>query len=387
MEIRTAKGKLLFALLLIISFPLLQYYFNFFESGQLKGAVTNTSDPTFSWPSWWDGSYQKQKNEHLNDSIGCRPDMVRLNNQVDLWLFKKRHAREVVIGKDQCFFEQAYINEYYGTDYIGEDAMRTAVIQLRKVQDTLERMGKTFVFLYAPSKAYFYADKLPPRPWGVKENAPTNYLSFKHLADSMGIKQIDYNAWFMAKKDSPDNYLFSRLGIHWTVYGSLRAADSFIKYVDKARNIKLPHLHWETTELTNIPQKTDGDLAEGLNLIFPLNIERFSYPHFSYDNTGNRTKPRMVYIGDSFLWVWLFDNLMPSISNEWDVFYYFEQSWDQNTFSGNNSIKGINEIDWHDRLMHSDCISILYVPSSFSSFAENRSSIKKLYDYFYPVKQ
>lgn len=372
-------------MLLIIAFPILQYSLSFFESGKLNGAVSGIANPSFSWDSWWEGKYQQQKNAYLNDSTGCRADLVRLTNQIDFLLFKKLHARSVVIGKGQCLFEQEYINEYYGLDFTGEDKMQAALVQLRKVQDTLTRMGKTFVFLYAPSKAYYFAAQLPAPPRGVIPGAPTNYATFKRLATAAGINQIDYNSWFLAMKDTSRHLLFSRLGIHWTMYGSLVAADSFIRYIEHARNIQLPDLQWTEVEQTDIPRRTDDDLAAGLNLIYPLKPEHFSYPRFSYNHDGNKTMPRILYIGDSFLWVWLYDELMPAISKEFDIWYYFVEAWNQNTIQGKEPPGRVDNIDWKSKLMNSDCITILYVPSSFSSFADTGSSITKLYNYFYPA--
>src|SRR5580693_7348884 len=98
----TTKSKLLFVLLLIVAFPMLQHALSFFESGKLHGAVSGIANPEFSWDKWIDGTYQSQKSAYLNDSTGCRPDLVRLNNQLDFWFFKKLHAHSVVIGKDGC---------------------------------------------------------------------------------------------------------------------------------------------------------------------------------------------------------------------------------------------------------------------------------------------
>src|SRR6185312_16477155 len=100
----------------------------------------------------------------------------------------------------ECFYEQGYIEAYHGLDYAGESKLRTSVYQLRKIQDTLERLGKTFVFLYAPSKAYYLSEYLPDAPAGWTPATPTNYSTFKRLCDSAGIRQIDYNAWFLSMK-------------------------------------------------------------------------------------------------------------------------------------------------------------------------------------------
>lgn len=385
MSQETAKRSLLFFSLLVIAFPLLQHRFSFFESGKLNGAVTDAPNPSFSWNNWFEGTYQKQKADYLNDSMGCRPGLVRLNNQLDFWLFRKRHANGVVIGKDECFFEQAYVNEYYGADFVGYANMFSAVERLRKIQDTLEKMGKTFVFIHAPSKAYYFADKLPSRPHGLKENAPTNYYLFKRLADSAGINQIDCNSWFLSLKEKTADRIMTHHGIHWSVYGSLLVADSFIRYIEHRRNIRMPRIHWDKIVHTTTPRNTDDDLVSGLNLIYPLAPENFSYPEYTFEGDSTCTKPRILYIGDSFLWVWFYDYLMNNISKEFDIWYYFRDAWNQNT-SHTESSKDVSEINWHEVIQKTDCVTILYVASSYHSFPDTGSVVDKLYKYFYGRK-
>ena len=196
-------------LMLIVAFPVLQHCLSFYESGSVKGAVITVFDSTFSWERWWDGNYQKQKNLYLNDNAGCRPDLVRINNEVDFRLFSKLHANGVVIGKDECLYEKFYIDEYNGLDFLGDAFIRIQVNKLKKIQDTLERMGKTFVFAYAPSKAWYFPGNFPERMDHQKLKNGTNYQSYRRLGDSTGLHQIDFNGWFMAMKDTTRHLLFS----------------------------------------------------------------------------------------------------------------------------------------------------------------------------------
>lgn len=115
---KTQKGILIF-LLLVLAAPGLNSMFNIVQSAGLQGAIVPEKDTTFSIEAWWTGGYQHQKEKYLNDNIGLRPDLVRLNNQLDYFLFKKLHAQQVVLGKNQELFEDGYIKAYYGQDYIG----------------------------------------------------------------------------------------------------------------------------------------------------------------------------------------------------------------------------------------------------------------------------
>ncbi|MCD6011224.1 MAG: sugar O-acetyltransferase precursor [Flavipsychrobacter sp.] len=378
------KTILFFVLFLIVTFPMLQHSLPFFESGKINGAVTEAKDVSFSLSAWFDGSYQKQKELYLNDNTGCRPDLVRLNNEVDFRLFNKLHANNVVIGKDNYLYEKMYIDEYSGIDYMGDGIITSLMMKLKKVQDTLGKLGKTFLFVYAPSKARFFPDKFPSELEQKLANYKTNYESFKRVGDSLGVKQLDINAWFLGMKDTSKHLLFSRLGTHWTVYGSLLVCDSIIKYIERERSIRMPALTWNVIDYTEEARRTDADLAKGLNLISRFKSERFSYPQYGFSYEGERALPKAVYIGDSFLWTLLDDRLMQSVNKDWQVWYYFNVVWTEKTLSGEAPSKEIVNYNWQEELMKADYIVALYTPANFKGFNYDGSFIEQMYKYFYP---
>jgi SGNH hydrolase-like domain, acetyltransferase AlgX len=385
MEVKTARGRLFIFLMLVVAFPLLQQSLSFFESGKVHGAVANIPDSSFAWDRWWTGRYQKQKNDYLNDNTGCRPDLVRINNQVDYWLFGKLHANGVVIGKDDYIYEQFYIDEYNGKDYLGDQVIRDMFVKLKKVQDTLDHLGKSFVFLYAPSKAYYFPGNFPASLNSERRPVNTNYTMFKRMGDSLGIHQVDFNAWFLAMKDTSKNLLFSRLGTHWTVYGSLLTGDSLIRYLERVRNVRIPRTAWDSIKYSYQPQRTDDDLAAGLNLITEFRKERFTYPKYYYNYKNTNAMPNAVYIGDSFVWTWVNNGLMHNINKEWDLWYYFNEGWNERSFSGLESMRPLESFDWAKEMMNMDCIIVLYTPANFKGLNYEGAFIEKMYRYFYPA--
>jgi SGNH hydrolase-like domain, acetyltransferase AlgX len=384
MELSSARGRLFFFMMLIIAFPMLQQSFHFFESGKLQGAVTSTPDTVFTWKAWWDGDLQRRKNSYLNDSTGCRPDLVRLNNEIDFRLFKKLHADNVEWGKDGYLFEDVYLAEYIGLDFIGDSAMRASLIKLKKIQDTLDRLGKSLVYVHAPSKAYIYPDKFPPWVDGLKKRPLTNYAEFKRIGDSLGLRQVDMNAWFMAMKDTCQNALFTRKGTHWSVYGSLLAADSMIKYIEHLRGISLPELRLGPPYYSDTPRNADDDIARGLNLIFPLPPERYTYRSFTYNCPEHVSKPKAIFIADSFFWLWMYEHL-PDATSDWEFWYYFVEEWNYSSISGGAGHRLIKDYDWAKDLAKADCLIIEFTPGNLRELAGSDRYIEQIYRHYYPA--
>ncbi len=383
MELRTAKGRLFFFAMLVISMPLLESDFHFIESGKLNGGSENVPDPQFSLAKWWDGSYRKQKTRYINDSMGFRPDLVRINNQLDYWLFRKLHAGDVYVGHDNYLFGKLYVDEYYGRDYIGTATIRKKLMMLRRVQDTLERMGKTFVLVYAPSKPYLYQEQIPDCLRETTVPDTTNYRSFRRLGDSLKIRQVDFNAWFVSMKETSKDVLMGRQGVRWTMYGGLIAGDSMTRYVEQKRNIRMPQLVIKSVNYSTEAQHTDDDLFAVSNLIFPITKEQFTYADYFFRDSGT-TRPRAIYIGDSFLWTWITNGQMHSTNTDWEFWCYFYQVWTEQTMNNGGSFAPRAFYDWQRSLANTDCVIVVLTPPGLKDLAFKDSFIDVFYNYFFP---
>lgn len=375
------KNGIFTLLITVLMLPLLRQYVFTFRIGKLDGYFSAATDPKFSWQGWWDGSYREKKNEYLNDNMGFRPELLRVNNQVDYSLFKKLHAPWLALGKDNYLFQTFHTDEYYGNDYVGYDTIRVKLLKLKAVQDTLAKMGTSLVVVHAPCKSFFYPEFIGD---GFRqEKKTTNIETYLRLGDSLGINQIDMNGWFVTMKGKSKDLLFTKQGIHWSIYGSLLAADSFVKYVEQVRHIRMPHPVWNVVEHTTTPRPPDDDLAKTMNLMFPLTTEVFSYPIVSYPQDGSMKKPQIIYIGDSFLETWYSDGLMEHTNNNWQIWDHFRRIQDKNhpALQLDYTIKNI---DWAETMKKADCIVI--VNTTISLPVLGHGFIEQSYDHFYPGK-
>ena len=383
MELRTAKGRLFLLLLLIIFLPLLNHTFNIIESGKLLGVMVNHPDVSFTPAKWWDNSYQEQKTLYLNDSVSFRPDLVRMNDQIDFSLFKKLQGDDTYIGKDNYLFSAGYVNEYEGREYMGYGVIRDELIKLKLIQDTLEHMGKTFVFIYAPSKPYYLPEYIPNilRRNGARKTS--NYETFRRIGDSLHIKQLDFNALFVAMRDTSKYSLFTKEGVHWSVYGSVLASDTLIKYIDRERKIKMPELVLTKMQISDTAREADNDLGKCTNLIFPMNKDKYYYPEYHYNVDSTKTKPKTIFIGDSFIWLWIGDGFIQNTTTNWEYWYYFNEVWDINGRKDEN----MSKYNWQKSLLAADCVVIEFTPINFPSLASKSEFIETIYSYFYPGKK
>src|ERR1017187_513909 len=286
-----------FIAFLIIMF--IQSQVHFLKKGGLKGDVQIAKPDTFSMSKWFSGSYQSKTDKYLDENFGFRDLFVRLNNQIDYSLFNKIHADDVVVGKDRYLFISSYIKAYYGNDFIGENAILSKIRKIKFLQDTLSRLGKTLIVVFEPSKANYYPDFIPDS--FRKDTRATNYDTYVKMAKNNGVNYIDFNRYFMDHKYQSQYPLYSKYGIHWTFYGACLVTDSLIKYIDKARNIRMPEIRWDKIHESYKPESYDYDIADGMNLLLKFRYdEKLGYPIVQFREGPGYKKPSLLAVGDSY---------------------------------------------------------------------------------------
>ena len=279
--------------------PFFQNQFEFFKVKPLKGDIKVPVEAEFSLAGWWSGEYQENSEKYINETFGFRSFLVRINNQIAFNLFKKANAKAVVVGKENYLYEENYINAYNGLDFIGKQASEERFDKLVFIQDSMNKLGKTFITVFSPGKASYYPEFFPPK-YDV-ERSTTNHAYHVKLAEERGIKYIDFNSDFIDKRKITPYPLFPKYGIHWSRYGMGLAIDSIVKYVEKDRNINMPNICWE--EVTEkAPDDDDYDIGHGMNLLFRLPSFDMGYPHFRFESDSGKVKPSLLVIADSFYW-------------------------------------------------------------------------------------
>ena len=376
------RGKkiLLGFVLFVLMAPLIQQSLHVFRTEPLDGYYILGNDTPFNFESWIDGSYQEKENKYYNDNVSFRPDLIRLNCQIDYSLFDKVNTGWGVIGKNGCMLDRNYIDAWNGDDYVGYDTLLNHMVKLKAIQDTLAKLGKSIIFVHAASKGFFYADCIPDR-FKYNKIKPTNFGTCLRIGDSLGINQLDLNTLFCKMRDTSREVLYPKQGIHWSFYGAIQAGEQMIRYIEKLRKIHMPHPYWKNIEHTTIPKYTDNDIARALNLIWPITTENFCYGTTTCDKDSSQTRPSAIYIGDSFTWTLMDNSIFDCIHSKWEFWYYFKQ---RVTYMGEpRLLENMDKYDWLGAINKTDCIVLFYNANNMNN--PGSGFIEKLYDHYYPA--
>lgn len=362
------KQFLLGFILVALFLPLANNNFPFIWTHGLKGAVTAAANPDFSWKAWWQGSYQADKEKYWETNFGFYPDMIRLNNELDYKLFGIFHANGVVKGPNNVLFEKVYVESYTGEKSHDDSYILGASLDIKRMQDRVEAMNKPFVFVIAPNKAFYYNDELPSGH-SIQNIKNRNYERFLKVFDSLNIKYIDFNRYFFERKTKTTFPLITKLGVHWSSYGTAVAADSILKYLNT---------HYFKNKLTTYdiecqPSKIhnahDKEILEALNMItdFENNGEITCWPALKHKAPADPIKPKLLFVSDSYFWEIYSQKIIESVCSDLQFWYYVREHWAKNdTFIGDmatNTTLGDEYLLQTDAVIlmasefHLDCLS------------------------------
>lgn len=341
---------ILFAgILLLFAVQLMQDKFNLIKLKPLGGDVHIPEKVSIGTHGWFSGEYQEKQEIYLNETFGFRNMAIRLYNQIAFSLFNTAKANSVIIGKENYLFEDKYIDAYYGSDYIGEDSIRSRMEKMAFINDTLTKQGKTLLLVFAAGKGSYFPEYFPESH--RQEKKQTNHPVYLSEALKHHIPTIDFHTYFIEHKNKSAHPLYPKYGIHWSMYGMALVADSIIRFLEHERNIDMPNIFW--TQITyNYPKDFDYDIAEGMNLLFALPSEKMAYPNIQSEPDSGKTKPALLTIADSFYWG-LFHSPFSQTFSHHQFWFYNKQVYSEqipaNTFSEQLNLK--EQIDKHDIIM------------------------------------
>ena len=300
----------------------IQYFFKIVKIGPLHGDIRKVTEPDFTWNDWFSGEYQSKEELYINDSFGFRNTAVRLNNEISYLLFNRVHANGVIVGKDHYLFEENYLKAWSGVDFVGKDSILRIVKKVKYIQDTLKKLNKDLILVFAPGKGSFFHEFVPNKY--KQKGKETNHDTYVKYSSELGVNYMDFWSWFMQNKTKSKYPLYTKYGIHWSTYGKDLVFDSMVHYIEKVRHIDAPDFLWKRVEETYECREVDCDLLEGMNLLHGFPPIMHAYPDLGM-NDVNKVKPCVLTIADSHYWGIVGPGLASYVFDQPRFYYYYNE--------------------------------------------------------------
>lgn len=375
----TVKQVLFLLVILLLILPALQRHFNFVAEKPLSGAFVKQEPPNFNEitvSSWMDGSFQADFSNRLESHIGFHNTLLRLFNQLEYSLFREANAEGVIVGKAGELFEEDYIRAFMGEFYVGEAVWKDKVLKIKAVQDTLEKLGKSFFVILEPGKGSTYPDRFPAK-YEASEAGISNYQVFSKQLAYNEVNYLDLSAVFQSWRHSAPYRLFPKAGTHWSYYGAALAADTMLKYLNKIHGGGVPQMKIVALKEDQPIRHPDDDMWLAMNVLAAAPADNLAYPEIQFESAAP-VKPKALFVGDSFYFNWQSDLILLNAFADVEFWYYNKTVWNRQGVEAGS----IDNKDFAASIAASDVIAIMITERFHHNFAWNFD--EQLYDYFFP---
>ncbi len=399
--------KILFVLILfLLVLPAIQKATGLLGIRPLDGDFILAKKPGFSTSGWFSGTYQEQFDNYIEQNLGLRPLLVRLNNQLDYSLYRHANAEGVTVGKNGYLFESDYIRALQGKDFMGYDFIDKNIRRMKFLQEHLkEAYGIALILVFEPSKARFYQEYLR-REHKPDSVVPTNYDAYREAAKRYGLNFLDLNQYYQKLKaaEAGDDILestkafldtleipgtgelsaksfplYTRNGIHWSLFGAVLMADTMVRFIEETAGLDLPGMWIDSMAVSSVPRSTDNDVSRTMNLLWDPPMEAMAYPGLAFGDTTGKDLPNVLVVGDSYYWN-IFNAGLPKHLFGNEAFWYFNAKVYPDTYYGE---KWVKDIDMKAEVEKQDVV-ILTITDRFL-FKFDWGFINSLYKIYGPV--
>lgn len=297
----------------------------FIDAPPLQGNFANAPKPTFTISNWLEGKYQDSLLKNHESTLSIHNFLIRLHNQIDYSVFGKINVKGTEEGKDHYFFGTSYSTSFLGEDYIGEKKISERVKKLAYIQHALKKQNTELICVIAPGKSSFMSENLSSK-YDVSKKQRSNYDAYVQQFILNDIQHIDLVSYFQKEKTAAAYPLFTQCGIHWSGYGSTRAADTLFRYMENIKHIDIKDFYSDGGQESEIPLMTDGDITNAMNLLCDIPFHKMYYPNIVFKDDTSKMRPNTLIIGDSFVWSWIsFYDYFPNLLDKKSVFWYYAQ--------------------------------------------------------------
>ncbi len=328
-------GKIIIysSICLLLTIPLV---FSFFPES--KGSLLNNIPKIefnlkkFTWPNFFSSKFQDNAEAYTKQNIGFANNWVRLNNELNFRLFRYSGTKKLVLGKDDYFYEEIYITEYLGRNYIGDFFVEKKVKALKKLQILLKKeKGIDLILVFEPGKAYFSPEQIPDR-YHPEIKSTSNFDSFLYYCKKENVNFLDLNNYFKEYKKKTNHLLYSKYGVHWSTYGMWQAAFQLVNIIERTSGFDLPEIIQISDSTSTISKDLDFDMEPPMNLLKELPHEKMYFPVMQFRTDPSKELPRVLTIADSYYWSIWNSPIKQHLFSQNDYWYYnktiYPDIWD-----------------------------------------------------------
>ena len=318
---------------MLLTLPLICAFFPGSKGSMLNNVPENEFTlKYFTWSNFFSSKFQDNAEAAAKQDIGFANNWVRLNNELDFRLFRYSRTKKLVLGKDDFFYEEIYITEYLGRNFIGDFFVKKKVEALKRLQVILKKKEDIdLILVFEPGKAYFSPEQIP-KHYHPEIKSTSNFESFLNYCQKEDVIYLDLNNYFKEKKGKTEHLLYSKYGVHWSSYGMWQAVIQLADIIENTSRFDLPEIIQISDSASSASKDLDFDLEPPMNLLTELPRERMYFPIMKLSIDSSKPLPKVLTIADSYYWSIWNSSVSRQLFSKNDYWYYnktiYPNIWD-----------------------------------------------------------
>lgn len=370
---RISLSQIFFVFIILLMFlPMIVSFIPSMKGPELYGVSAenkNIIKDSISWNHYWEGGFQTEIERIIKQNIGFSNHWIRFNNELNFRLFRYTNAEKLVLGKHDNFYEEMYITEYLGRNYIGDRYIQKKVILLKRLQRLLkDKYGVTMLLVFEPGKAHFSPAEIPDR-YHPEIKDVSNYEQFVRFCNQEKVDYLDLNDYFLKKKQNSPHLLYSKYGVHWSSYGLWVATEQLAQFIENKCDIDLPDFTQVGDSSSTMNKDLDFDMEPPMNLLCELPHEKMYFPIYSFQNdTSRHTQPRTLTVGDSYYWSIYNSGISYNLFKD-NIFWYYNKAVYPHIFDPN--IQYADKSSLKELIQNQDLILLMITDANLYNFGWN----------------
>lgn len=290
----------------------------------LYGVTYKTEFPKLEMETFNSGKYQSQLEKYIAENFGFREIAIRWYNQYVWTFFNKTYNKSFVRGKDNWFYYFEGIRDYKGNEFQGVFKTKEKAIEcyekniamMLQLREILKEYGIEFMTFMAPDKPFIYPEYLPDTSQWRKPLRAFEYYDQRFT--ELGFPNIEMTKWFTAMRDTLSHPVMHTIDSHWGV-SSVYGCDSLFRYLNSLNDFGMPQVKYGYARQTDKKPTWDEKV---LNLLFPIIKKNYNYELDITVDTINKKKPRILFVGDSFIWSITKEMPLKDMLSDMEIWYY-----------------------------------------------------------------
>jgi len=263
------------------------------------------------------------------------------------------------VGRDNFIYARVYIDAFNRRSNANPPAPESLARNLRRLQDGLQKRGKAFCFVIAPSKAEIYPEYIPPSFVAPSARCKAGYYqSLIAALHKEGVCTVDGHALFIEQKQREPWLLFPPGGIHWLPYGAATVVEQMTRELERQTGHPMVHLRCDAVAAGAPPTSgAEVDMALLLNTWrFPKWDVQVPYPRYQPCAEDGTRRPHLLIVGDSFAFGLIDLMHRHNVCDGLDLYYYFSTHYQ---YPGRSLTKlDKDNLDWERDIFSRDAVII-----------------------------